>query len=89
MSPIEILKFPILSPGDISPLKGLRDAGFDPSQIIAVVGKTEGTEHQWAWPLTSVLVTDKRSAFQAMAVSMTSRGLWHPQSGSRKYHQTP
>lgn len=43
MSSIEILKFPISSPGDLSPLKGLKDAGYDPSQIVAIVGKTEGT----------------------------------------------
>ncbi|KAK0392952.1 hypothetical protein NLU13_2446 [Sarocladium strictum] len=42
MAPIEILKFPTSSPADLSPLKRLREAGYDPSQIIAVVGKTEG-----------------------------------------------
>lgn len=42
MAPVEILKFPISSPGDISPLLKLKEAGYDASQILAIVGKTEG-----------------------------------------------
>ncbi|KAB5513333.1 ring-opening amidohydrolase [Coniochaeta sp. 2T2.1] len=42
MSAVNILKFGISSPADISPLKELRRAGYDASQIIAVIGKTEG-----------------------------------------------
>jgi hypothetical protein len=42
MSPINILKFPVSSPADTSPLIELRKAGCEPSQIMAVVGKSEG-----------------------------------------------
>ncbi|KAG9255770.1 ring-opening amidohydrolase [Emericellopsis atlantica] len=42
MAPVQILKFPISSPGDTSPLQKIQEAGYDPSQILAVVGKTEG-----------------------------------------------
>lgn len=42
MSPINVLKFPVSSPTDTSPLNELRKAGYDPSQIMAVVGKSEG-----------------------------------------------
>lgn len=42
MAPVQILKFPISSPGDTSPLQTIKEAGYDPSQILAVVGKTEG-----------------------------------------------
>jgi hypothetical protein len=38
-----ILKFPVSSPADISPLQKLKDTGYDAAQIIAVVGKCEGT----------------------------------------------
>lgn len=54
MAPIEILKFPISSPGDISPLKKLQDAGYDPSNILAVVGKTEGARLDPIHPLQSI-----------------------------------
>jgi len=66
MTAVELLKFPITSPGsvplpqrfsrsdsqylriltaysDTSPLQGLKDAGYQPKDIIAVIGKTEGT----------------------------------------------
>ncbi|KAB5559555.1 ring-opening amidohydrolase [Coniochaeta sp. 2T2.1] len=42
MSAVNILKFGISSPGDTSPLEELKRAGYDASQIIAVIGKTEG-----------------------------------------------
>ncbi|OIW22777.1 ring-opening amidohydrolase [Coniochaeta ligniaria NRRL 30616] len=42
MSAVNILKFGISSPGDTSPLAELKRAGYDPSQILAVIGKTEG-----------------------------------------------
>lgn len=42
MSTINILKFPVSSPADTSPLSELRKAGYEPSQIMAVVGKSEG-----------------------------------------------
>jgi len=43
MAPVRIFKFPILSPADTSPLQELKRAGYDASQIIGVVGKTEGS----------------------------------------------
>lgn len=42
MSAINILKFPVSSPADISPLHELQRAGYDASQILAVIGKSEG-----------------------------------------------
>jgi hypothetical protein len=42
MSFVKMLVFPTSSPEDISPLLKLRELGYDKSQIIAVVGKTEG-----------------------------------------------
>lgn len=42
MSTINILKFPVSSPADTSPLAELKKAGYDSSQIMAVVGKSEG-----------------------------------------------
>lgn len=42
MSAVNILKFGISSPADTSPLDQLRRAGYDASQILAVIGKTEG-----------------------------------------------
>ena len=42
MTSVDILKFPVTSPADTSPLQKLKDAGYDASQIIAVVGRCEG-----------------------------------------------
>lgn len=42
MASVNLLKFPVASPADTSPLQGLKKAGYDPSQILAVVGKSEG-----------------------------------------------
>lgn len=42
MAPVNVLKFPISSPADTSPLKELNRLGYDPTQILAVIGKTEG-----------------------------------------------
>jgi hypothetical protein len=42
MSAVNILKFGISSPADTSPLQELKKAGYDASQILAVIGKTEG-----------------------------------------------
>ncbi|EXJ68441.1 uncharacterized protein A1O5_08233 [Cladophialophora psammophila CBS 110553] len=42
MAAVEILKFPISSPADTTPLDRLKEAGYEASQILAVVGKTEG-----------------------------------------------
>ncbi|KIW90023.1 uncharacterized protein Z519_09453 [Cladophialophora bantiana CBS 173.52] len=42
MAAVDILKFPILSPADTTPLDRLKEAGYEASQILAVVGKTEG-----------------------------------------------
>ena len=42
MPPVNILKFSTSSPADTSPLTLLKKAGYDPSQILGVVGKTEG-----------------------------------------------
>ncbi|KIW81537.1 hypothetical protein Z517_04563 [Fonsecaea pedrosoi CBS 271.37] len=39
---VEILKFPTSSPADTTPLERLKEAGYNASQILAVVGKTEG-----------------------------------------------
>ncbi|OAP56097.1 hypothetical protein AYL99_09276 [Fonsecaea erecta] len=42
MAAVEIFKFPTSSPADTTPLDRLKEAGYDASQILAVVGKTEG-----------------------------------------------
>ncbi|KIW66368.1 hypothetical protein PV04_05704 [Phialophora macrospora] len=42
MVAIDVLKFPISTPADTTPLARLAEAGYQPSQILAVVGKTEG-----------------------------------------------
>jgi cyanuric acid amidohydrolase len=42
MVAIDVLKFPISTPADTTPLERLAEAGYQPSQILAVVGKTEG-----------------------------------------------
>ncbi len=42
MAHVNILKFPISSPDDVSPLAQLQQAGYKAEQILAVVGKTEG-----------------------------------------------
>jgi hypothetical protein len=42
MVAIDVLKFPISTPADTTPLERLVEAGYQPSQILAVVGKTEG-----------------------------------------------
>jgi hypothetical protein len=42
MAPVNIFKFPISSPADTSPLEKLNRLGYDQSQILGVVGKTEG-----------------------------------------------
>jgi cyanuric acid amidohydrolase len=46
MVAIDILKFETTSPADTSPLKALNSAGYEASQILAVIGKTEGHHHQ-------------------------------------------
>lgn len=42
MAAISILKFPVSSPADVSPLDGLKSAGYEASQILGIVGKSEG-----------------------------------------------
>jgi len=42
MAPINILKFGVSSPADVSPLKYLEAAGYHTKDIIGVVGKSEG-----------------------------------------------
>jgi hypothetical protein len=42
MAPVNIFKYPISAPGDTAPLQYLRNWGYDASQILAVIGKTEG-----------------------------------------------
>jgi hypothetical protein len=42
MAHVNILKFGVSSPADTSPLKHLKAAGYDPSNILAVIGKSEG-----------------------------------------------
>lgn len=42
MVAVDILKFPTSSPADTSSLGKLTAASYDPSQILAVIGKTEG-----------------------------------------------
>ena len=67
MAAVNILKFGISSPADTTPLEELKRAGYDASQIIAVIGKTEGMYH----PLHSCMPYIDES--QATAASMTSR----------------
>ncbi|KAJ9641225.1 hypothetical protein H2204_002903 [Knufia peltigerae] len=42
MVAVDIVKFPISSPADTTPLEKLAESGYNSSQILAVVGKTEG-----------------------------------------------
>jgi hypothetical protein len=51
--PVSILKFATSSPADTTPLKELRSAGYDSTDIIAVVGKTEGESLPLFSPLAS------------------------------------
>lgn len=43
MPPINILKYGVSSPADTSALTQLKAAGYDAKDILAVVGKSEGT----------------------------------------------
>jgi hypothetical protein len=43
MASINILKFGVSSPSDISPLNQFKAAGYSPEDILAVIGKSEGT----------------------------------------------
>jgi hypothetical protein len=43
MASINILKFGVSSPSDTSPLEGLKAAGYKSNNILAVIGKSEGT----------------------------------------------
>jgi hypothetical protein len=45
MPAVNVLKFPTLSPSDTGPLQNLQYAGYDSSQILGVIGKTEGREY--------------------------------------------
>lgn len=42
MPSVNILKFGVDSPADVKPLQELMRAGYDPSQILGLIGKTEG-----------------------------------------------
>ncbi|KAH8651576.1 ring-opening amidohydrolase [Tricladium varicosporioides] len=42
MSHVNILKFGVSSPADTSPMKALKAAGYSSSDILAVIGKSEG-----------------------------------------------
>jgi hypothetical protein len=44
MAPVNVLKFPTSSPSDTTPLQLLKNAGYDPSQILGIIGKTEGMQ---------------------------------------------
>lgn len=68
MAAIELLKYPISSPADTSPLQSLEDEGYSASDIIAVIGKTEGngcvndfsrtlSTHVWESKIPSSAVT--------------------------------
>jgi cyanuric acid amidohydrolase len=51
MAPINILKFPVSTPADVRPLKQLKVAGYDASNILGVVGKSEGKPAPaYFWP---------------------------------------
>lgn len=52
MASINILKFGVSSPSDISPLNQLKAAGYSPDDTLAVIGKSEGTlpaPQLWTW----------------------------------------
>ncbi|ETS80755.1 hypothetical protein PFICI_08284 [Pestalotiopsis fici W106-1] len=42
MPAVNILKFGVGSPSDVTPVDELRKAGYDPSQVIGLIGKSEG-----------------------------------------------
>lgn len=44
MCHVNILKFGVSSPADTTPLKALKAAGYNTSDILAVIGKSEGKE---------------------------------------------
>lgn len=43
MTTVNMFKFPTSSPADSAPLERLKEKGFNASQILAVIGKTEGS----------------------------------------------
>ena len=47
MAPIGLLKFPVSSPADDTPLKKLKEQGYDICDIMGVVGKTEGMGYEF------------------------------------------
>jgi hypothetical protein len=44
MASINLLKYTVTSPADDTPLQKLQEDGYDVSDILGVVGKTEGLE---------------------------------------------
>ena len=48
MPAVNVLKFPTSSPSDTGPLQKLQNAGYDSSQILGVIGKTEGMEYYYS-----------------------------------------
>ena len=56
MAAINILKFGVSSPADSSPLDQLKAAGYGPSQVLGLVGKTEGPFN--SLPISLAVVVD-------------------------------
>ncbi|KAK9418077.1 hypothetical protein AB5N19_12755 [Seiridium cardinale] len=42
MPPVNILKFGVDSPADVTPIRELQKAGYDASQVVGLIGKSEG-----------------------------------------------
>jgi hypothetical protein len=68
MAPVNILKLPISSAADTSPLKGLKCFRYDSSQILTVVGKTEGMYATPSYMFSVILIG------QGMVALMISPG---------------
>ena len=47
MSPthVRLLKFPVSSPADLSPIESLASLGYAASSLVGVIGKSEGCAH--------------------------------------------
>jgi hypothetical protein len=67
MALVNIFKFPISSPADTSPLKELKHLGYDSSQILAVIGKTEGMYAIPSYMFSVILI---RQGMVALMISL-------------------
>jgi cyanuric acid amidohydrolase len=55
MSHVNILKYGVSSPADTSPLQALKRDGYEPEDILAVIGKSEGRLYPFAADITLMI----------------------------------